>query len=134
MNEGWPILSLVTFLPLVGAGFIFLIKGDAETVAKNARAAALWTSLITFLLSLLLWTEFDPKNADFQFLEVADWIPAFGINFAVRGANLDVMEADTKRMRGDRPYVFADMLRRRGLPQIIAFIETAGGLVAREMA
>ena len=78
MSEGWPILSLVTFLPLVGAGFIFLIKGDAETVAKNARAAALWTSLITFLLSLLLWTDFDPKSAEFQFVEIADWIPALG--------------------------------------------------------
>ncbi len=44
------------------------------------------------------------------------------------GADLDVMEADTKRMRGDRPYVFADTLRRTGLERIVEFIETAGGL------
>ena len=44
------------------------------------------------------------------------------------GADLDVMESDTKRMRGERPYVFADTLRRKGLEQIVAFIETAGGL------
>ena len=81
MNESWPILSLVTFLPLVGAGFIFLVRGDAETVAKNARATALWTSLITFALSLLLWTDFDPRTADFQFVETADWIPTFGIHY-----------------------------------------------------
>ncbi len=81
MNEGWPILSLVTFLPLVGAAFIFFVQGDPETVAKNARAAALWTSLITFVLSLLLWIDFDPAQAGFQFVETARWIPAFGIQY-----------------------------------------------------
>jgi urease accessory protein len=44
------------------------------------------------------------------------------------GADLDVMESDTRRMRGDRPYVFADTLRRKGLDEIVLFIETAGGL------
>ena len=41
---------------------------------------------------------------------------------------LDVMEDDTKKVRGDKPYVFADMLRREGLAQVINFIETTGGL------
>ncbi|MYZ49787.1 urease accessory protein UreG [Propylenella binzhouense] len=44
------------------------------------------------------------------------------------GADLAIMEADTKRMRGDRPYVFADTLRRKGLDRIVAFIEERGGL------
>jgi urease accessory protein len=44
------------------------------------------------------------------------------------GADLDVMEADAKRMRGERPFVLADTLRRRGLDQIVRFIEHAGGL------
>lgn len=44
------------------------------------------------------------------------------------GANLDVMESDTQKQRGQRPYVFTDMLRRKGLDQIIAFIEAKGGL------
>ncbi len=44
------------------------------------------------------------------------------------GADLDVMEADARRVRGDRPYVFADTLRRKGLDRIIGFIESAGGL------
>ncbi len=43
-------------------------------------------------------------------------------------ANLDVMEADTRRVRGQRPYVFTDLLRQKGLPEVIAFIEKAGGL------
>ena len=77
----WPILSLVTFLPAVGAVFILLIRGDDEVVARNARSTALWTSLITFMLSLLLWFDFDISTADFQYVEKAPWIPSFGINY-----------------------------------------------------
>jgi urease accessory protein len=44
------------------------------------------------------------------------------------GANLDVMAADTQRMRAGRPYIFTDLLRRRGLDRIVAFLELAGGL------
>jgi len=44
------------------------------------------------------------------------------------GASLEVMEADTKRMRGERPYVFANMLKREGLPEIAEFIVGQGGL------
>ena len=43
-------------------------------------------------------------------------------------ADLDVMDRDTRRVRGGRPYVFTDMLRQKGLDEVIAFIETAGGL------
>jgi len=46
------------------------------------------------------------------------------------GADLEVMRLDTERQRGLRPFVFADMLRRKGLDEIIAFIETYGGLEA----
>lgn len=47
------------------------------------------------------------------------------------GANLDVMRSDTKKQRGQRPFVFTDMRRRQGLDDIIAFIEENGGLHAR---
>ena len=60
---GWPILSLVTFLPLVGAGFIMTARGEEAVVAQNARNIALSTTLIVFALSLLLWVEFDPTTA-----------------------------------------------------------------------
>lgn len=43
------------------------------------------------------------------------------------GADLSVMETDTRKVREGRPYLFADMLRRRGLDDIVAFIERAGG-------
>ncbi len=79
--HGWPLLSLVTFLPLVGAGFILMIRGEPEVVARNARYVALWTSLITFVLSLFVWFGFDRGTAAFQFVEEAPWIPTFGITY-----------------------------------------------------
>jgi NADH-quinone oxidoreductase subunit M len=75
----WPLLSLVTFLPLVGVGFIMSARGDAAVVARNARNIALSTSLIVFLLSILLWIEFDPTTAAFQFVEQARWIAIGGV-------------------------------------------------------
>jgi NADH-quinone oxidoreductase subunit M len=79
----WPLLSLVTFLPLVGAGFIMTSRGEAEIVARNARNIALSTSVIVFLLSLVLWVDFDPSTAAFQFVEKARWIRigGFEINY-----------------------------------------------------
>ena len=44
-------------------------------------------------------------------------------------ADLEVMESDTKQARGARPYVFTDLLRQKGLAEIVAFIEKAGGLM-----
>ena len=78
---GWPILSLITFLPIVGTVLILLLRGEPEAVARNARYLALWTSLLTFVLSLVLWFAFDRNSSDFQFVEQADWIPAFGIRY-----------------------------------------------------
>jgi NADH-quinone oxidoreductase subunit M len=77
----WPLLSLVTFLPLVGAAFILMARGDDGVVARNARNIALWTSLIDLVLSLVLWFEFDPSTADFQFVERADWVTIGGFQF-----------------------------------------------------
>jgi NADH-quinone oxidoreductase subunit M len=69
----WPILSVVTFLPLVGALFIAFQREDAAG-ERNARWVALWTTLITFAISLILVWRFDPTSADFQFLERRPWL------------------------------------------------------------
>jgi NADH-quinone oxidoreductase subunit M len=76
----WPILSVVTFLPLVGAMIVYLNRGDDEAAQRNARWIALWTTLITFLVSLILVARFDPSQADFQFVEKASWL-ASGITY-----------------------------------------------------
>jgi NADH-quinone oxidoreductase subunit M len=81
MTSSWPLLSLVTFLPLVGALFILATRGEAEVVARNARNMALWTSLITFALSLMIWVQFDSATADFQLVEKVAWMPEFGIGY-----------------------------------------------------
>jgi NADH-quinone oxidoreductase subunit M len=69
----WPILSVVTFLPLAGALFIALLPED-EAGIRNARWTALWTTLITFIISLILVWRFDPTSADFQFVEKQPWL------------------------------------------------------------
>jgi len=78
---GFPLLSLLTFLPLVGAAVVMTVRGDEATVASNARWAALWTSLIVFGLSLILWARFDTASAEFQFVERMQWLPEFGVNY-----------------------------------------------------
>ena len=69
-----PILSLVTWLPIAGTLFIFLIRDDGEVSNTAARRVALMTTTITFLLSLGIWAGFDPNTADFQFVEKYDWL------------------------------------------------------------
>lgn len=77
----FPILSLIIFLPIVGAGLVLSVRGEEAIVARNARSVALWTSLITFTLSLFLWGGFDTSTAAFQFEERAEWMPAYNISY-----------------------------------------------------
>lgn len=70
----WPILSTITYLPLLGAFFILLIPGEDETVGRNARAVALWTTVATFILSIVMLFEFDGSRTDLQFYEQASWL------------------------------------------------------------
>ena len=82
--QNFPLLSLLIFLPLVGAVLILVLaRGDEAVVARNSRWTALWTSAINFLLSLFIWVHFDTTTADFQFVEYAVWMPAFNINYKV---------------------------------------------------
>ncbi|GLH75868.1 NADH-quinone oxidoreductase subunit M [Bradyrhizobium sp. SSBR45G] len=76
----WPILSVVTFLPIVGALLIYLVRGDDEAAKRNARWIALWTTLITFAVSVILVLRFDPNQTDFQFVEKSNWLAA-GISY-----------------------------------------------------
>jgi NADH-quinone oxidoreductase subunit M len=72
--SSWPILSITTFLPLLGVLFIFCLNGDDEVVRRNARWAALWTTLVTFAVSLMLVWRFDPSSPEFQFVEKHQWL------------------------------------------------------------
>src|SRR5919205_4497654 len=70
-----PLLTVVTFLPLVGA----IVIGVSP--ARYARLLALGTSVVTWLVSLWVAVAFNASQAGFQLVEHADWIPAFGIQY-----------------------------------------------------
>ena len=72
--DNFPWLSAVIFTPLLGVFFILLIRGDQETIARNSRGVALWTSLVTFFVSLGLWFNFDNNTSKFQFEEKFMWL------------------------------------------------------------
>ncbi|MBM6595786.1 NADH-quinone oxidoreductase subunit M [Microvirga pudoricolor] len=77
---GFGILSGLLILPLLGAAFILTLRGDSEAARSNARWAALITTIITFLLSLVAWGRFDTGISSFQLVESHAWL-AEGIAF-----------------------------------------------------
>ena len=79
------LLSVVTFLPLCGAVLLAFLNKEAS---GNARWIALWTTLITFLVSLLIWTHFDPKNPGFQFVEEYAWLGSLKYKMGVDGISM----------------------------------------------
>lgn len=77
---GWPILTTVTFLPLVGAFLILLIRDDGDITRRNIRNVALLTTVFTFVLSLFIWIGFDNSVSGFQMLESHEWLDS-GISY-----------------------------------------------------
>ncbi len=76
----WPILSTVTFLPLVGAFLILLIREDGNGARRNIRNVALLTTVFTFVLSLFIWAGFDASTPGFQMVEKSEWLGS-GISY-----------------------------------------------------
>ncbi len=71
---GFGILTGLLVLPLVGAGFILMLRGNDQATLQNVRWAALITTIVTFILSLYAWGLFDQGNAGFQLVEQKKWI------------------------------------------------------------
>jgi len=82
--SGLPMLSVVTFLPLVGAIAVAVLP------ARAARPVALAFALVTWAVSLVVLTGYVPDDPAFQYGETADWIPLFGIQYKL---GLDGMSA-----------------------------------------
>ena len=72
------VLSAVTFLPLVGALALMLVPRRLDAVL---RGGALAVGVATFALSLSLYSRFDASSADYQFEEIARWIPTLGVSY-----------------------------------------------------
>ena len=75
---GFPILSLITFLPLAGA--ILLLMVGREQI-RSLRTGAFVTSVITFLASLPLPFAYDQTTPAVQFVDRASWIPSIGVTY-----------------------------------------------------
>ena len=72
------LLSWIIFVPALGAAGLLFIKDE-----KTLRLGALGITLLDFLLSLVLWFQFDRLNSTMQFVERVEWMPAFHINYAI---------------------------------------------------
>jgi len=70
----FPILSAIIFIPLIGALFILITKGNQKNVEKNSKYVAIFSSSVNFSLSIFLWLIFDETTSDFQFIEKKNWI------------------------------------------------------------
>ncbi|EKF58507.1 NADH:ubiquinone oxidoreductase subunit M [Agrobacterium albertimagni AOL15] len=78
----WPILSTVTFLPLVGVALLLLTRGDTSLGRRNILNVSLLTTVFTFVVSLFIWINFDNSNTGFQMVEKHGWLGT-GISYHV---------------------------------------------------
>ena len=94
----WPILSVTTFLPLMGAVFIACVRGNDRLAKGTARWVALWTTLVTFAVSLVMVYRFDSASPDFQFVEKHSWLGIATYHMGVDGISLPFVILTTALM------------------------------------
>ncbi|WP_082540731.1 NADH-quinone oxidoreductase subunit M [Pseudolabrys sp. Root1462] len=95
----WPVLSVVTFLPVLGALLIMLmVRGNGPFAKGTARWIALWTTLVTFAVSLVLVRRFDMSSPEFQFTEKHDWLGVASYHLGVDGISLPFIILTTALM------------------------------------
>ena len=85
----FPILSSITFIPLIGAFFVFLTREEKKERNKGAVYVSIFTSFVNFFLTLFLWYSFDKTTYDFQFVEEFFWISGFiKFKFGIDGISI----------------------------------------------
>ncbi|MBI1203129.1 MAG: NADH-quinone oxidoreductase subunit M [Rhodopseudomonas sp.] len=95
----WPVLSVVTFLPLLGALLVMIMaRGNGPVAKGTARWISLWTTVITFAVSLVLVRRFDASSAEFQFVEKHDWLGVASYHMGVDGISLPFVILTTALM------------------------------------
>ena len=83
------LLTLVTFLPLVGALILVaFLRGQDAMAQLNAKRLARLVTTATFLLSLAVLSGFDPSNPDFQFVEEGEWMAGLSYKMGIDGLSL----------------------------------------------
>jgi NADH-quinone oxidoreductase subunit M len=95
----WPILSVVTFLPLFGAVLVMLlVRGNERLARGTARWIAFWATLVTFAISLVMVWRFDTNSAEFQFVERYNWLGISSYHMGVDGISLPFVILTTALM------------------------------------
>ena len=85
----FPILSSITFLPFIGAFFVFLTRSEKGEKNKSAIYISIFTSFVNFFITLFLWFSFDNQTSDFQFVEEINWISGFiKFKFGIDGISI----------------------------------------------
>lgn len=87
-SPGYPILSALIFLPAIGAIAVMLINRAQEALI---RWAALFTSILVFILSVPLFTQFDKTTHLMQFVERHPWIPVFNAAYYIGVDGISVL-------------------------------------------
>ncbi|MBL4750469.1 MAG: NADH-quinone oxidoreductase subunit M [Amylibacter sp.] len=126
MNALPHILSLITFLPLVGALVLVVFRAsargeDASVIDRNAPSVALATSLITFGLSIWALMDFNMADPGFQFVEKADWFAGMSYHLGVDGISLSLIILTTFLM----PLCFIaswGVVKKRVTEYMVAFL------------
>ncbi|WP_282168774.1 NADH-quinone oxidoreductase subunit M [Ruegeria atlantica] len=83
------ILSIVTFIPAVAAGILALfLHGEDVAAQRNAKWVALVATTVTFLVSIGIYTGFDPSNTGFQMVEEGEWLLGLKYKMGVDGISV----------------------------------------------
>ncbi len=114
---GLPILSIITFLPLLGAALILALRSSDSTT----RSIALVVTLADFVLSLVLWANFDTSTADFQFVETADWLGG-GIGYKMGVDGISVLFVVLTALLMPISILASDAIHKRVREYIVAFL------------
>ncbi|NLS03196.1 NADH-quinone oxidoreductase subunit M [Rhizobium sp. P32RR-XVIII] len=86
----WPIISTVIFLPMVGVLLLLFMRDDGPHGRQNVMIISLVTTIVTFLLSLVVWFGFDGNSPSYQMVEQYAWM-ANGISYHVGVDGISVL-------------------------------------------
>ena len=85
----FPILSAITFIPIIGALFVFLTRSEKDEKNSGAIYISIFTSIVNFFIILFVWYSIDKTTSDFQFIEEYNWISGFiKFKFGIDGISI----------------------------------------------
>ena len=83
------LLSLTTFIPLIGAAILALfLRGNDVPAQRNAKWVAMFATTATFLISLFILFQFDPADTGFQMVEEHSWLLGLNYKMGVDGISV----------------------------------------------